>query len=57
MDRLPSWPVVIVVALAATVVAVGAQHALAKSAITIAIGPVTAILLALLVSRVEGLRR
>src|SRR6185437_2941595 len=56
MNRLPSLPVLIVVALTATVVAVGAQEMIGKSTLTIAIGPITAIVLALLVTYSNGTR-
>ena len=55
MNRLPSAPVLIIVALTATVVVIGAQQTIGKSALTIAIGPIAAILLALLVTYFKGI--
>lgn len=50
MRRLPSLPILIIVALSSTVVALIAQHLFGKSPLTIAVGPITAILLGILVS-------
>ena len=56
MRKLPSLPIVIIVSLSSTIMALIAQNLFGKSLLTVAFGPITAVGLALLIAISAAIR-